>query len=129
MMRGGFTLFELILVIAIIGILAVASLPIFFDISEESHDAAIEGVVGTVRDAIAIYRANDLAVNSGNSYPANLDVNAINTACTTCFSEILEVGLNDSAWRKESDATYTANDGIGVITYVYNSTDGTFLPQ
>lgn len=129
MRRNGFTLFELILVVVMTAILAVSALPLFFDIKDESRLASIEGIVGNVRDGIAIYRANDLAINSVDAFPSVLDANANNSPCSTCFSDVLSFGLNDPTWRKEDDNTYSANDSINVWTYVYNSTDGTFRVQ
>lgn len=129
MRQMGFTLFELILVVVITAILAVSALPLFFDIKDESRQAAIDGIVGNVRDGIAIYRANDLVINSNDAFPNTLDSNADNSPCSNCFSDVLSSGLSDPNWRKEDDNTYSANDSINVWTYVYNSTDGTFKVQ
>lgn len=129
-MKKGFTIFELILVVAMIAILAVASLPVFFDISERSIVATSEAVVGAVRDALEIYRANEMAVTVGNgSYPPTLDSNPSGSTCETCFSGILENGLKDSSWTKVSNSEYTFNDRKTITTYTYNSTSGTFAPS
>lgn len=129
MNRKGFTLIELILVIAILGILAVSALPKFLNLGTRAEQASRDGVLGAVRSGIALYRANDMITSGGaGSYPTALDgVSSSNTQCVgACFSNILETGVNDTSWVKTGDSTYTFNDGAAVTTYTYNSTNGTF---
>lgn len=127
MNRKGFTLIELILVIAILGILAVAALPKFIDISGSAKRSSRDGVVGAVRSGIALYRANDMVTNGGNgSYPTTMDSNADAGACATCFGSILSTSVADTSWRRTNSTVYTHNDGSTVVTYTYNITNGTF---
>lgn len=125
MNRKGFTLIELILVIAILGILAVAALPRFMNLTGDAERASRDGVTGAVRSGIALYRANDMITNGGNgAYPTTLDSNG-NTACTTCFGTILTNAVNDASWTK-SNLIYTFNDGTSTFNYTYNTTTGAF---
>ena len=55
---AGFTLIELMIVVAIIGILAAIAIPKFADLIAKSQEGATKGKLGTVRSAIAIYYAN-----------------------------------------------------------------------
>lgn len=128
-MRKGFTLIELILVIAILGILAISALPKFLDVSTQAKQASREGVIGAVRAGIALYRANDM-VTTGTGpgiYPAALDEEAA-AVCTNCFSIILSNGVDDPSWTKVDGTHYTFNDGTTTTTYVYDPalTAGTF---
>lgn len=128
----GFTLIELILVIAILGILAISALPKLLDVSTEAKQASRDGVIGAVRAGIALYRANDM-ITSGTgtgSYPATLD-SASNAACgatNLCFTNVLSSGIDDPAWVKVSDTSYTFNDGktTPLFTYTYGPTTGSF---
>lgn len=129
-MKKGFTLIELILVITILGILAVAALPRFIDVSTEAEQASRDGVVGAVRAGVALFRADDLVTNGppGN-YPAALDAVAADTDCSPanpCFGTVLTNGVTDSSWHKVSDTSYTFNDGTTTFTYTYSTANGTF---
>lgn len=126
MNRKGFTLIELILVIAILGILAISALPRFLNLSGSAEQASRDGVVGAVRSGIALYRANDMVATGGTgSYPASLDANVAG-ACVTCFSTILANGVNDASWTRASATSYSFNDGTSTTNYTYNVTNGTF---
>ncbi|MBL0348943.1 MAG: prepilin-type N-terminal cleavage/methylation domain-containing protein [Elusimicrobia bacterium] len=55
----GFTLIELMPVVAIIGLLAAISIPKFSALVIRAKEAAIHGKLGTVRTAISIYCADN----------------------------------------------------------------------
>lgn len=127
MNRKGFTLIELILVIAILGILAISALPRFLNLSTNAQQASRDGVVGAVRAGIALYRANDMVTTGGSgSYPASLDVNANGSVCTTCFNAVLANGVTSNNWTRTTATAYVFNDGTSTTNYTYNATNGTF---
>lgn len=129
-MKKGFTLIELVLVITILGILAVAALPRFIDVSTEAEQASRDGVVGAVRAGIALYRADDLVTNGAPGvYPAALDAAANDVDCSAtapCFGTVLTSGVADSSWHKTNGTTYTFSDGTTTFTYTYSAANGTF---
>jgi prepilin-type N-terminal cleavage/methylation domain-containing protein len=51
----GFTLIELMIVVAIIGILAAIAIPKFADLVNKSKEAAVKGDLGALRSALSIY--------------------------------------------------------------------------
>jgi MSHA pilin protein MshA len=68
----GFTLIEIVIVIAIIGILAALGIPRFMDISGAAEAAATKAGLGTVRSTLAIRYANSATGGATASFPGSL---------------------------------------------------------
>ena len=66
----GFTLIELIIVIAIIAILATIAMPKFVDLSSSAKVSATKGALGAVRSTLAIKYAQSATGGGAASYPA-----------------------------------------------------------
>ena len=77
--KKGFTLIELMIVVAIIGILAAIAIPQFANLVAKSQEGATKGNLGTLRSALSIYYGD-----TEGFYPVdNLSGAASNGALTT----------------------------------------------
>jgi len=73
--KQGFTLIELMIVVAIIGILAAIAIPKFADLINKSKEGATKGALSSVRSALQVYYgdnegwfpADDLAILVSNA--------------------------------------------------------------
>jgi prepilin-type N-terminal cleavage/methylation domain-containing protein len=75
---AGFTLIELMIVVAIIGILAAIAIPKFADLINKSREGATKGSLATVRSALRVYYAD-----TEGTYPSD------NLACLTANAKYL----------------------------------------
>jgi prepilin-type N-terminal cleavage/methylation domain-containing protein len=74
----GFTLIELMIVVAIIGILAAIAIPKFADLVNKSKESAVKGSLGSIRSAISIYYSDTEGI-----FPASAAVTDLASALTT----------------------------------------------
>lgn len=63
--REGFTLIELMMTVAIIGLLAAIAIPKFGDMIIRAREAAVRGHMGSIRSAISIYYSDNEGVYPG----------------------------------------------------------------
>jgi len=109
--EAGFTLIELIVVIAIIGILAAVAVPAFIGVVDDAHQANMDGIEGVMRSA-ATMQASDNLMNTGSySYPA--------AAAFTIAAMTADGVLND--WADDGAGVWTYSPGgtaWGTLTYV-----------
>ena len=64
--QTGFTIIELIVVIALLGILSAVALPRFINVTEDAHTAAVSGAGAGFATGVALIRAQAIAENVGS---------------------------------------------------------------
>lgn len=89
-MSHGFTLIELMIVVAIIGILAAIAIPQFANLVSKSQEGATKGNLGTIRSALSIYYGD-----SEGWYPTVAGA-ATNLTTLTLGSRYLQSVPNDN---------------------------------
>ena len=113
--RGGFSLIELVIVIAILGILAAVAIPKFIDFTGDAKEAACKGSLGTVRSAVANYYGWTATPSGGGSsaWPTLAQVSDGST--------VLQTALPDNPYSSSA----TANAVIAGVTKGTPVTAGT----
>jgi MSHA pilin protein MshA len=77
--QKGFTLIELVVVIVILGILAAFAIPRYVNTTTEARAAAVNGIAGGLRSAVALAKAKYQVV--GNLTLATVDMDGTAVAC------------------------------------------------
>ncbi len=74
----GFTLIELIVVIAIIGVLAAVAVPAFINVVDDAQQANMDAVEGTMRSAVTMWASDQLMTAGTYAYPPAATVTIAN---------------------------------------------------
>jgi prepilin-type N-terminal cleavage/methylation domain-containing protein len=130
----GFTLIELMIVVAIIGILAAIAIPKFADLIRKSKEGSTKGNIGAIKGALAVYYGenegsypvdNLASLTSGGKYIQNIpfsDVPSYHAKSTTVNTG---TAVNDAgAWMYNNVSTDSGWGGA-YVNCTHTDTKGT----
>ena len=134
--QQGFTIIELVVVILLLGILAATAPPRFIDVTDEAHDAVLDGVLGGLSTAMALYRAEYIGQGSLTN-PAGYPGLTASTSgyptvtneagCVTLFNSLLQGGRPVAAANGGADPASAGAATLRVATEDINV--GFFSPN
>lgn len=135
MKQKGFTLVELVVVIVILGILAAVALPRFVNLQTDARTAAVNGMAGALRSAVALVQAKYIAV--GNTTATTVDIGnstTVNVNAGTGIPTGKAAGIGTALqsmdgftadYTTSTAVTFRPNNGGGArCQAVYNGTTG-----
>jgi prepilin-type N-terminal cleavage/methylation domain-containing protein len=100
--RLGFTLIELMIVVAIIGILASIAIPKFADLVRKSNEGSTKGSLGTFRSCLSIYLSD-----MEGTYPSDINSLTLNGKYLTAIPWIrIPPYHTDTNWANNVAATF-----------------------
>jgi len=143
--KKGFTLIELMIVVAIIGILAAIAIPKFADLINKSKEGATKGALSSVRGALQVYYGDNegwfptdtLAILTTNAKYINSiplakiptrhadssTVAAYSSATATAFSPT--TGFDGGGWAYFNDNNVAVSWGNFMANCSHNDIKGT----
>lgn len=121
--RLGFTFVEVVMVVALLGVIAVSAYPLYYNLVGDAWKATEDGTVGAVRVGTSTYGSQSDLLGRTPKYPATLDSATHGNASVSnpFFSNVLDPSVT-SDWSK-TGLVYT---GPADNAYTYNPADGTF---
>lgn len=124
----GFTLIELVIIIAVLGIIAAVAIPKYVDMIGEARQSACKGALGGLRSAISIYYANTALKNNSATWPP---MDSLRTVGVVMAQSIPPNPYQSSSNAPDSIVTGVTK-GVTVGTrggWAYNATTGEIWPN
>ncbi|HMZ27216.1 MAG TPA: type II secretion system protein [Elusimicrobiota bacterium] len=112
MKKNGFTLIELMLVVAIIGLLAAIAIPKFANMVVKAREASMKGQLGAIRSALSIYYSDNEGV-----YPSDIVVGGTCSSINENASVLDGKYINKIPVIRHATQSDTGHNGNCVISW------------
>ena len=112
----GFTLIELVTVIAILGVLAAMTVPKFFALQAKARFEVEAQIIGSIRAGLETYAANQIVKFGSKSYPQASSVDLL--------VEVLNPKPAGWSYTQNATGTITHTRLDSNVTWTYVSTGG-----
>lgn len=129
--QSGFTLIELMIVIAIIGILAAIAIPAYQDYTIRTRVGEAVSLASGAKTAVAEFR------NARTAWPADNDETGIATPASISGDYVTSVTVNsgvitavvNAASGTSGNFVLSPIDNVGSVSWTCNAAAGTTIPQ
>ncbi len=108
----GFTLIELVTVIAILGVLAAMTVPKFFSLQNKAKVEVESHIIGTIRAGLETYAANQIVKAGNKVYPVS--------TTSTVLTDILNPVPDGWTYTPGTPGTINSGRTDSLITWDYS---------
>ena len=108
--QRGFTLIELVIIIAVLGIIAAVAIPKYVDMISDAKESACKGALGGLRSGISIYYANTALKTGSATWP---DIDSMQTV-----GVVMAQGLPPNPYQVDANAPDSIVTGVTKGTIV-----------
>ncbi len=122
MLKKGFTLLEVLIVVIIIGILVAIALPQYTTTLEKAKSAEAATNIGTLRTAIDRYWYQNSSTDPANTDITKLDIDNPNSVTNRLYDYAISANSSDATTRTYT-VTATRTAGSNTYTVQWKQTD------